>query len=63
MEEAYSPDMAEWVAKQLARMPEKDLARLATYYQQRGGPGLDLVKAEQATRINSPLLLSQSDVN
>lgn len=49
-DEQYSPDMAEWVAKQFARTPDKELARLVAYYQQRGGPGLALVLAEQAAR-------------
>jgi hypothetical protein len=59
--EQYCPDMAEWVAKQLAQVPDKTLVQLRAYYEQRVGPGLALVQAEQAARMNQPLQLSQPD--
>jgi hypothetical protein len=52
-DEQYSPDMAEWVAAQLAKAPPKILAQLVAYYQQRGGPGLALALAEQDARKQS----------
>lgn len=53
-DEAYSPEMEAWVAKQLRNTKQRDLDRLLTYYQQRGGPGLALVEAEQRRRLTQP---------
>ena len=47
-DEAYSPEMAAWVAKQLRTTKQRDLNRLHAYYQQRGGPGLALCQAGAA---------------
>ncbi|WP_167856518.1 hypothetical protein [Hymenobacter metallicola] len=48
--EAYSPEMAQWVAKVLRKASPKDFENLRKYYQQRGGPGLELVQAEEEYR-------------
>lgn len=54
--EAYSPEMAQWVAKVLRQASPKDFDNLRKYYQQRGGPGLELVQAEiqQRQLANTP---------
>ncbi|WP_167856339.1 hypothetical protein [Hymenobacter metallicola] len=48
--EAYSPEMAQWVAKVLRKASPKEFDNWRKYYEQRGGPGLELVKAELQAR-------------
>jgi hypothetical protein len=60
--EQYSPELCRWVAKQLQQADAKLFAQLADYYEKRGGPGLELVKAERLARQTeiSTLALSSS---
>ena len=51
-DEEYSPQMRAWVAQQLRNTKQRDLDRLRTYYQHRGGPGLELVQQEQQRRLD-----------
>lgn len=50
--EAYSPHMAAAVRQQLRQASAQELARLLAYFQHRRGPGLALVEAEAAQRID-----------
>ncbi|WP_400190704.1 hypothetical protein [Hymenobacter sp. B81] len=49
-DEQYSEWMRRTLARTLTKTKERDLLNLYTHFQQRGGPGLELVEAEMTTR-------------